>query len=142
MAHVNATMVAALRAAVTGLPTTGSNVFADEEERIQAAEIPALVVYPVEDELIEIASRVSRAVSREARRLTLAVRVIAASEAQMHAIRAEVEVAVATVSVGDFDLRLRGTAFDTERGESKVHQCEIRYGITYVVNDNDPEVLQ
>jgi hypothetical protein len=49
--HVHRQIITALAAALTGLTTSGANVFTErpEERPLQAAELPALRVYPGEE---------------------------------------------------------------------------------------------
>jgi hypothetical protein len=102
--HVREQIVTAVVSAVTGLGTTGANVFRDrdtDENPLHAAELPGLVVED-DGEPAEIASMgVSRLLSRTMRiRFVAHVKAASGYSAQLNQILKEIEVGIAASGLG------------------------------------------
>lgn len=118
MAHVRELIVAAAVTRVTGLTTTGANVFADRPEAyaLQETELPALLVYDFGDEAAEDGEWPTPIVRR-----TISIGVDAVAKqvsglaALLRTMCSEVETALGaplTVSGASVQLMYRGVRID------------------------------
>ena len=102
--HVREQITAAVVTAVTGLATTGANVFRDRDtdaKPLQEAELPGLTVQDDGDPA-EIVSRGTSRVLERTMRVTISAHVKSVSgySSQLNQILKELEVAIAGASLG------------------------------------------
>jgi hypothetical protein len=136
VSHARTTILAAVRAALTGLPTTGANVHTDRA-RPMPNELPLLVVEPV-DEQSRVASRVDVDAWKIERVLGVAVGVLATSEEEREQVCSEVEQRMTTVDFGVFAVELRRTQLDASaEGDARRFGAVLNYGVTYHTLNTD-----
>lgn len=144
MAHGVAQIHAALVAALTGLATTGANVFDDELTAIPEASLPALRVLDDGREAIEYATQKpprtqERSVEFTARALVKA----ANAKGTLNAILAEVEAAAyANRTLGGLarDLRISGVDKSySDEADTRVGSADIGIVVDWVAVEGSPQ---
>ena len=142
MSHARQQIREAVATLVTGLTTTGSNVFQSRVYRLQASELPALLVY-TNSETVERSHMTSGLV----RELTLRVEGIAKALADiddtLDTIGAEVEAALGgqePAGVEDLVLQSADVTINGE-GEQQVGAIVMDYLVRYRTNEAAPETI-
>ena len=102
--HVREQITVAAITAVTGLATTGTNVFRDrdpDERPLQASELPGLVVEDDGDPSEIVTLGTGRILERQMKlRISAHVKALTGYSAQLNLILKEIEVALAGASLG------------------------------------------
>lgn len=143
--HVRQQLVAAVKTAVTGLTTTGANVFGYNPNPLQAREMPGLCVWSLSDaaeaETIHWPPLYERAIE-------LHVVGFAASNSDIDAtldlIAKEVETALGSpLTLGSQSVQLlyQGCEKDFGAGETQAGSIDIRYSASLASAANAPDVL-
>ena len=142
MSHARQQIREAVATLVTGLTTTGSNVFQSRVYRLQASELPALLVY-TNSETVE-RSHMTTGLVRE---LTLRVEGIAKALANiddtLDTIGAEVEAALGgqePAGVEDLVLQSADVTINGE-GEQQVGAIVMDFLVRYRTDQADPETI-
>ena len=145
MAHVRKQIRDAVATAVTGLTTTGSNVFASRVRPISDSQLPCLLVYTT-NEVINLEGGTLDAPER-----LLSVRISGVIEATeslddtMDIIAAEVEVALgADITMGGLAVGadLLDTTMDLDgEAEKQVGTINLNYIISYRTPFGDPSTV-
>lgn len=142
MSHARQQIREAVATLVTGLTTTGSNVFQSRVYRLQASELPALLVY-TNSETVERSHMTSGLV----RELTLRVEGIAKALANiddtLDTIGAEVEAALGgqePAGVEDLVLQSADVTINGE-GEQQVGAIVMDFLVRYRTNQAAPETI-
>lgn len=142
MSHARQQIREAVATLVTGLTTTGSNVFQSRVYRLQASELPALLVY-TNSETVERSHMTSGLV----RELTLRVEGIAKALADiddtLDTIGAEVEAALGgqePAGVEDLVLQSADVTINGE-GEQQVGAIVMDFLVRYRTNQAAPETI-
>lgn len=142
--HLRQSIRGAIGAALTGLATTGANVFVSRVYPLQAAELPGLRVY-AESESVEPATILNWL----ERVVTIKVEAIAKSTLDWHdtidTICAEVEVAlanpVATLDGIAESVTLTGTTIEMSgTTEQPVGMATMTFAVMYFAAENAPDV--
>lgn len=145
--HVREQIAVAALAAITGLTTTGANVFRDrdtDERPLQAAELPGLVVSDDGEPSEIIAVGLGRLLQRRMR-FMIAAHVKAASgySAVLNQILKELEIALAGTSLGGAkwatltDVSTREVA---EGGDTPAVRQTFTFEFYYITAHNAPDV--
>jgi|GEM_PF-6380798 len=144
MTHGVAQIHAALVAALTGLPTTGGNVFDDESTAIPESKLPALRVLDDGNESIDYAT--NSPPRTQARRVEFSVRVLAKSanaKAVLNAALNEIEVASYTNrTLGGLARDLRIESVDknySDDTDKRVGEAVLRIVVDWVCREGSPE---
>ncbi len=129
-------------AAVSGLDTTGDNVFEDPTYARALAQIPAVAVEP-EDEVSErLAESLITEPEREQHTLGVVVHCIGRTPAERDDISLEVKRAVLFLEPLGRDRRYARAFFDrSNEGEQDIYTVSIRFNIDYDVMDNEPDIV-
>lgn len=146
MSHARTQIRAALVTALTGLSTTGANVFAHRYHEFADSELPGLRVYPENEDVLD-----PFAMHRSARRVDIVVECCAKQlttiENSLDQIALEVETAIAAdqtlgnlvrggckyAGIGDFRVE--------HEGEKPVGIWPMRYVVDYDVNPAAPQTI-
>lgn len=144
MAHVRKQIRDRLVALLTGLPTTGQNVFPGRTRPLGADHPPTLLVYAIE-EPADLQS--GGEPPTQGRALTVAIegRVIGPDvpDDALDAIAAEVETAIgANQLLGGLvkEVTLTATRITTQApGQSQAGEARLEYRVTYFTNEGAPE---
>lgn len=132
---------------LTGLATTGANVFQSRVYPLAAAALPGLTVATLEEQTLEAATMgYPRQVDRE---LTVAVAAYGAAndalDDLLDDIASEVETALAAdVTLGGLvqDCMLASTEIEMVREAAKPHgKMTMSWKVVYRIYENSPEVL-
>lgn len=134
----------AVKAAVTGLTTTGANVFRSRVDPLQRKELPALIVrWPQATEDISADSFPAPRITDRTLRIEVAAVVATkdAFDADLIQIRSEVEVALAMPIAGPWKhITLRRVDFTlTGTAEQPTGEVSMLYEARYFVVENAPE---
>jgi hypothetical protein len=133
----------AVKAAVTGLPTTGANVFRSRVDPLERKELPALIVrWPQATEDISADQFPAPRITDRTLRIEVAAVVATKNEfdADLIQIRLEVETALAMPIVGPWKhITLRRVDFMlTGTGEKPTGEASLLYEARYFVVENAP----
>ncbi len=147
MIHARAKIVAAVVAALTGLPTTAGRVKAGRAAPMPVAQTPYLLVYGRREASAPLT--MGRAGRKLQRQLTLSVEAITVSaldnDGEIDAIAAEVEAALAAdPTLGGLvqDLFLSATDLDaTVEGETRTGRARLDYTVNYITVAAAPDQL-
>lgn len=144
MAHGDSQIHAALVAALTGLTTTGANVFDDETTPIPEASLPALRVLDDGVGRIEYATlRAPRTLLRTQSYTVVALCKTANAKAKLNTILAEVEVAVYTNrTLGGIARDMRVETYDkkfSDELETRVGEAPITINVDWVCIEGSPQ---
>lgn len=142
MSHVRQQIREAVGTALTGLTTTGTNVFTNRVYNLPDSKLPALVIY-VKDETTGTVTS-----SSIQRMVTLVIEGYAKAASDLDdtldTIAAEVEAAIwqntSVLSLGKFT-DFKGTEIDFAGGETEkpVGVIRLSYEIMYFTTGDDPE---
>ena len=142
--HVRRQIREALVAAVTGLPTTGSRVFASRIYPLEAADLPCLTVLTLSEASTIIS--MSPSVMLE-RRVTFEVSAhaqgLSGVDDALDQMCKEVEVALASPALAGLSnaVALTATEFALDgSAEQPVGRAAMRYEVTYYTAENAPDV--
>lgn len=142
MAHKRAQIKSRVATVLTGLSTTGSNVFQSRTYPIATSSVPGLLIYANSEtvERLEIGIQ-----NRQQRNLDLVIEAVAkgnTAESTLDTITVEVEEAMAN------DQTLNGLAIDSQITDTSIRQASaeseffiatLRYTVLYRTIDNDVE---
>jgi len=142
MAHKRAQIKARIQTVLTGLSTTGSNVFQSRTYPIATSDLPGLLIYANSEsvERLEIGIQ-----NRQQRNLDLVIEAVAkgsTAESTLDTITVEVEEAMAN------DQTLNGLAIDSAITDTQIRQASaeseffiatMRYTVLYRTIENDVE---
>lgn len=149
MSHARQQIRDAVATAVTGLATTGSNVFKTRVHKLEQQSLPAVIVYTLQED----AQRETLSPRKQSRMvrvaLDIAVQQIDAADAALDMIAAEIEVALeaawqSRAGVWDFirDITLNSTAIAmTGEGEQRALGMVLTYTCNYRTLEGAPETL-
>lgn len=145
MAHVRKLIRDNIETTLTGLTTTGSNVFASRVYPIQSARMPGLCIYTSSEQIEALTIKPPRGLIRSLEVSVEAYVESAAPDDVLDAIGAEIEAAMAT------DLTRGGNAKDTllktfeaefvGEGERPVVVGRFIYEIMYSTTETDAETV-
>lgn len=145
--HVREQIVVAAVAAVTGLATTGSNVFRDrdtDERPLQATELPALLVDDDGDPAEIISIGQGRLLERTMRiRITAFVKSASGYSTLLNTILKEIEIAIAGAALGGAKYALLALVDPREvdeSGEKSAVRQAFHFDFYYVTAHNAPDV--
>ena len=147
MTHARKTIREQVGTTLTGLTTTGSNVFQSRVYPLQDSNLPALLIYTKEETSEAIVMGNNRVLERE---LTLAVEAYVKtnsnSDDTIDLISKEIEVAIGT------DTTLNNRAKDVflvstdinyiGEGENPVAVATFNFLVSYCTDENDPSQLR
>tara|TARA_R100000353_G_scaffold24240_1_gene20881 strand:- start:9198 stop:9641 length:444 start_codon:yes stop_codon:yes gene_type:complete len=147
MAHARKTIREQVGTTLTGLTTTGSNVFQSRVYPLQDSNLPALLIYTKEETSEAIVMGNNRVLERE---LTLAVEAYVKtnsnSDDTIDLISKEIEIAIGT------DTTLNNKAKDVflvstdinyiGEGENPVAVATFNFLVSYCTDENDPSQLR
>lgn len=149
MSHARAAIRTALTAALTGLTTTGANVFTEFDQPAAQSAVPCLVIN-VASESVEYEGGASMGASASANRIEreieLHVQGYAKTDAELDTIAEEVEAAMhtpgnfSTVSSIDIKTGDQAVTFDND-GDFVVGMIDLVFLISYRTAENDPATL-
>lgn len=132
------------KTALTGLTTTGANVFVNrsEEQALQDAELPALRIYVREDDAHIESMGVTRVYTRTAQlRVEACVKKNATFEDDVYTIAKEVEVALAAGLAGAKSVDIRKIEIeDDAKGEKPVAVGRLTFEVLYYTANGSPDV--
>lgn len=145
MAHVRKLIRDNIVAAVTGLDTTGANVFKSRVYPLSSGSLPALTVYTRSEDVMQSTMRKPRTIERT---LTVSidsyVQGLTNYEDSLDAIAVEVENAItADVTRGGYAKDTRITSFEADYSgdpDQPVASSTITIEVDYVTIEDDPEV--
>ena len=147
MAHARQTIREQVGTTLTGLTTTGSNVFQSRVYPLQESNLPALLIYTKEESSEAIVMGSNRVIERE---LTLAVEAYVKtnsnSDDTIDTIAEEVETAIgadSTLNNKAKDVFLVSTDINyVGEGENPVAVATLNFLISYCTDENDPSQLR
>lgn len=147
--HAREQIRSAVVTALTGLSTTGSNVFATRIHKLQATELPALAIYTLQ----EVVERETMKPRKQERSLRLAIDVaiqqVSDVDGALDDIAAEVEAAMETAwqagsgiwaSIRDLALNSSVVTMSGE-GDQRALGMEITYTVLYRTAEGAPETI-
>ena len=142
MAHKRAQIKSRVTTVLTGLSTTGSNVFQSRTYPIATSAVPGLLIYANSEtvERLEIGRQ-----NRQQRNLDLVIEAVAkgtSAESTLDQVTVEVEEAMAndqTLNGLAIDSRITDTQIRQASAESEFFIANLRYEILYRTTDNDVE---
>ena len=142
MAHKRAQIKARIQTVLTGLATTGSNVFLSRTYPIATSSVPGLLIYANSEtvERLEIGIQ-----NRQQRNLDLVIEAVAkgnTAESTLDQVTVEVEEAMAndqTLNNLAIDSRITDTQIRQASAESEFFIATLRYEILYRTTENDVE---
>jgi len=142
MAHKRAQIKSRVATVLTGLATTGSNVFLSRTYPIAISSVPGLLIYANSEtvERLEIGIQ-----NRQQRNLDLVIEAVAkgnTAESTLDTITVEVEEAMAndqTLNNLAIDSRITDTQIRQASAESEFFIATLRYEILYRTTENDVE---
>jgi hypothetical protein len=145
MAHVRKLIRDNIVTTVTGLSTTGTNVFKSRVYPLSAGSLPALTVYTRSEEVTQSTISIPRTIERT---LTVSidsyVQGLTNYEDSLDAIAVEVENAItADVTRGGYAKDTRITSFEADFSgdpDQPVASSTITIEVDYVTIEDDPEV--
>ena len=142
MAHKRAQIKARIQTVLTGLATTGSNVFLSRTYPIATSDLPGLLIYANSESIQRLEIGIQ---NRQQRTLDLSIEAVAkgaSAESTLDTITVEVEEAMAN------DQTLNGLAIDSAITDTQIRQASaeseffiatMRYTVLYRTIDNDVE---
>jgi len=144
MSHARTQVRDAVAAALTGLITTGANVYVNRAHLLESAKLPCLSIHVRND----ATRRISETPIEQERTVELVVEAHAnggSVDDTLDTICAEVETAIGSdVTVGGklIDCVLDSTSIAvTGEGSKLSGQAEMQFNATYAVREGAPEVL-
>jgi hypothetical protein len=148
--HLRDQILASLKTAITGLTTTGANVFADRTDELQANEVPGLTLNQGGAETPEYKSTgyprtIIATFDVEISAYDQRTRAQADARQRCNTIDKEVQAAVAAwahTSTLITDMQRGQTDFDLSTESDKTAaMVRMRYFLQYVYKENAPDVL-
>jgi hypothetical protein len=143
--HVAKQLRAAVISAVTGLATTGANVFGSRVYPVRDAEIPCLLVYTPDESAEDATLETTSYQRRIAIRIEALAKATASLEDTLDQIRKEVEIALAAgVLVGGWtvDVEYRGMTSELRDDlEKPVGSAEMSFEATLFTAAASPDVI-
>ena len=147
MAHARQTIREQVGTTLTGLATTGSNVYQSRVYPLQESNLPALLIYTKEESSEAIVMGSNRVIQRE---LTLAVEAYVKtnsnSDDTIDTIAEEVETAIgadSTLNNKAKDVFLVSTDINyVGEGENPVAVATLNFLVSYCTDENDPSQLR
>jgi hypothetical protein len=147
MAHARQTIREQVGTTLTGLTTTGSNVYQSRVYPLQESNLPALLIYTKEESSEAIVMGSNRVIERE---LTLAVEAYVKtnsnSDDTIDTIAEEVETAIgadSTLNNKAKDVFLVSTDINyVGEGENPVAVATLNFLVSYCTDENDPSQLR
>jgi len=142
MAHKRAQIKSRVATVLTGLATTGSNVFLSRTYPIATTDLPGLLIYANSESIQRLEIGIQ---NRQQRTLDLSIEAIAkgnTAESTLDQVTVEVEEAMAN------DQTLNGLATDSQITDTSIRQASaeseffiatLRYTVLYRTIDNDVE---
>ena len=142
MAHKRAQIKARIQTVLTGLATTGSNVFLSRTYPIATSDLPGLLIYANSESIERLEIGIQ---NRQQRTLDLSIEAIAkgnSAESTLDQVTVEVEEAMAN------DQTLNGLAIDSAITDTQIRQASaeseffiatMRYTVLYRTIENDVE---
>jgi len=142
MAHKRAQIKARVQTVLTGLATTGNNVFLSRTYPIATTDLPGLLIYANSESIERLEIGIQ---NRQQRTLDLSIEAIAkgnTAESTLDTITVEVEEAMGN------DQTLNGLAIDSAITDTQIRQASaeseffiatMRYTVLYRTIDNDVE---
>jgi len=143
MAHIRQQIREAVNTNITGLTTTGSNVFDTRFYPLEQSNLPALLLYSGDSELEYTTMGDDRTVVvRHEVIIEAIVEATSAPEDTLDTIIKEVQIANAQTNLGglaqDFRLESIETSMDAE-GEQPIVSATLTYACEYHYRESDPE---
>jgi len=143
MSHVRQQIREQFASTITGLSTTGSNVFQSRVYNLEASELPALVVYTKSEDSQPIVIGSSRTLERVlSLNVEAYVKANSNSDDTIDTISKEVETAIAadtTLNNLSKDCYLESTEINyNAEGEQPVAVMTMTYSIMYVTSESSP----
>ena len=142
MAHKRAQIKARIQTVLTGLATTGSNVFQSRTYPIATSDLPGLLIYANSESIQRLEIGIQ---NRQQRTLDLSIEAIAkgnSAESTLDTITVEVEEAMAndqTLNNLAIDSAITDTQIRQASAESEFFIATMRYTVLYRTIDNDVE---
>lgn len=143
--HLHKQIRDALKTALTGLATTGSNVFANRLQPMMDANLPGLRIF-LDNEEAQVGT-IHQPYLQE-RALALAVECCAKAttglDDALDQISKEVEIALAAgITIGSKSLQVfyQGMEFTDEQSDKPVGIKRLRFSVPYTAMSNAPDVL-
>jgi len=142
MAHKRAQIKARIQTVLTGLATTGSNVFLSRTYPIATTDLPGLLIYANSESIERLEIGIQ---NRQQRTLDLSIEAVAkgaSAESTLDQVTVEVEEAMAN------DQTLNGLAIDSAITDTQIRQASaeseffiatMRYTVLYRTIENDVE---
>ena len=142
MSHKRAQIKARIQTVLTGLATTGSNVFLSRTYPIATSDLPGLLIYANSESIERLEIGIQ---NRQQRTLDLSIEAVAkgnTAESTLDQVTVEVEEAMAN------DQTLNGLATDSQITDTSIRQASaeseffiatLRYTVLYRTIDNDVE---
>jgi len=144
-AHVCNRIKKAVTTIVTGLTTTGANVFEQQHRPVQQSSLPCLLVYTTEESISLEAGTLDAPMRNMNLRAQGVVEATSSLDDTLDTILKEVEVALgADITIGGLaiglDLAGWSKAYD-DKGEKPIGTIDINYIIQYRTPFGDPETV-
>jgi len=142
MAHKRAQIKARIQTVLTGLATTGSNVFQSRTYPIATSDLPGLLIYANSESIERLEIGIQ---NRQQRNLDLVVEAVAkgnSAESTLDQVTVEVEEAMAndqTLNGLAIDSRITDTQIRQASAESEFFIATLRYEVLYRTTENDVE---
>ena len=142
MAHKRAQIKARIQTVLTGLATTGSNVFLSRTYPIATSDLPGLLIYANSESIERLEIGIQ---NRQQRNLDLVIEAVAkgnTAESTLDTITVEVEEAMAndqTLNGLAIDSRITDTQIRQASAESEFFIATLRYEVLYRTTENDVE---
>ena len=137
-AHARRSIVAGAVTLVTGLETTGSNVFEDPGAAIADGALPAIIVEAQNEEVDPFGESLNATAYNQRRVLRLGFTVISKSIASMEFSTLEIEEAVMGSSLG-LTRRIVNTEFESNsEGSTRLWSALISVEVVYITLSTQP----
>ena len=142
MAHKRAQIKSRVATVLTGLATTGNNVFQSRTYPIATSDLPGLLIYANSESIERLEIGIQ---NRQQRTLDLSIEAIAkgnSAESTLDQVTVEVEEAMAndkTLNGLAIDSRITDTQIRQASAESEFFIATLRYEVLYRTTENDVE---
>ena len=142
MAHKRVQIKARIQTVLTGLATTGSNVFLSRTYPIATSDLPGLLIYANSESIQRLEIGIQ---NRQQRTLDLSIEAVAkgaSAESTLDQVTVEVEEAMAndqTLNGLAIDSRITDTQIRQASAESEFFIATLRYEVLYRTTENDVE---
>lgn len=146
MAHARQTIINTLVTKLTGLTTTGSNVFTWHPYSLQDDQLPAVMIMTDSETIVDESTTLPRKYLRE---LSVSISGYCSSTTSplttLNNISEEVEEVInadPTLGISIMDVRLVNTSFDTEQaGDYPIGRVTLEYVLMYRTDSTDSSNL-